>query len=152
MFNHKRVWQTLILKFAKAIFPDWSCVSSQYKHSPLVIKGDICLINNAKWVVYQMLKRRSLQYIILSKNVMLMIGAVEDFFRKFLKRQSYEPKLNTLSELIKFVWSCIHKCLQHLRWIWAETVWSFQGAKSSCFYIISSRQMLYYCSGITNLV
>mgnify|MGYP007121707522 FL=1 len=44
-----------------------------------------------------------------------MMDAVEDYARKWIKREPDEPELDTLSEWIKAIRSCIQRRIQKLR-------------------------------------
>ncbi|XP_063442413.1 uncharacterized protein LOC134722721 [Mytilus trossulus] len=49
------------------------------------------------------------------KNFKLLMDAVEDYARKWVKRESDEPELDTLSEWNKAIRSCIQRRIQKLR-------------------------------------
>ena len=117
IFNHKRVLQDLNIDDFKAKPPDCSCNSSPFKYSPAghVITGDLNIIDNKplRDVLAKGPKYREPRPINWKYNFKLLMDAVEDYARKWTKRE--KEQLDTLSEWVKSVRSLIQIRISKLR-------------------------------------
>ena len=110
IFNHKHVLQNLTSDDLKAKPPDCSCNSSPYKYSPSghVITGDLNIVDNLslRSIFAKGPKYREPQSINWKYNFKPLMDAVEDYARKWIKRE-HDTELDSLSEWIKAIRSQI---------------------------------------------
>ena len=118
IFNYKKVLQNLRIDDFKAKPPDCSCASSPFKYSPSghVITGDLNIISNESLrnVLSKGPKYREPKSINWNFNFKLLMDAVEDYARKWNKREQ-DTEIDSLSEWVKAVRSLIQLRIKKLR-------------------------------------
>jgi len=112
IFNYRKVLQNLKIDDFKAKPPDCSCHNSpfNYSHSGHVITGDLNIVENESLrnILAKGPKYREPQPINWNYNFKILMDAVEDYARKWIKREK-EDELDSLSEWVKAVRSLILK-------------------------------------------
>ena len=118
IFNYKKVLQDLEIDDFKAKPPDCSCANSPFKYGPSghIITGDLNIVQNKSLrdVLSKGPKYREPRSINWNYNFKLLMDAVEDYARKWVKREQAD-EVDSLSEWIKAVRSLIQLRIKKLR-------------------------------------